>query len=120
MLVLTRKQQERIHIGEGITITVLKLKGSAVRLGIEAPAEVSVVRGELKFRDQNAHEIQESAIESEDPLAKLPAKPRQAVAREANWSSDASAVLQRVSRSEAEKLRGPLRKMLDQRVGMVG
>ena len=49
MLVLTRKYQEKIRIGDHITITVLKMKGKAVRLGIEAPSEVSVLRGELSF-----------------------------------------------------------------------
>src|SRR3989304_4485633 len=47
MLVLTRKQQEKIRIGDQIVITVLKMKGKAVRLGIEAPAEVPGLRGEL-------------------------------------------------------------------------
>ena len=42
MLVLTRKHQEKIRIGDHITITVLKTKGKSVRLGIEAPAEVPV------------------------------------------------------------------------------
>jgi len=49
MLVLTRKYQEKIRIGENITITVLRMKGKAVRLGIEAPSNVPVVRGELSF-----------------------------------------------------------------------
>jgi carbon storage regulator len=49
MLVLTRKYQEKIRIGENITITVLRMKGKAVRLGIEAPSDVPVVRGELTF-----------------------------------------------------------------------
>jgi carbon storage regulator len=49
MLVLTRKYQEKIHIGDNITITVLRTKGKAVRLGIEAPPEVPVIRGELAF-----------------------------------------------------------------------
>jgi carbon storage regulator CsrA len=49
MLVLTRKYQEKIRIGDNITITVLRTKGKAVRLGIEAPADVPVIRGELAF-----------------------------------------------------------------------
>jgi len=49
MLVLTRKQNEKIQIGDQITITVVKLKGKAVRLGIQAPPEMSVLRGELAF-----------------------------------------------------------------------
>ena len=50
MLVLTRKQSEKIRIGDDITITVLKTKGKGVRLGIEAPAHISVLRGELVFK----------------------------------------------------------------------
>ena len=52
MLVLTRKHQEKIRIGDHITITVLKTKGKTVRLGIEAPTEVPVIRGELSFEGQ--------------------------------------------------------------------
>jgi len=52
MLVLTRKYQEKIRIGNNITITVLRTKGKAVRLGIEAPADVPVIRGELSFQDE--------------------------------------------------------------------
>ena len=52
MLVLTRKYQEKIRIGNDITITVLRTKGKAVRLGIEAPSNVPVIRGELKFEEQ--------------------------------------------------------------------
>ena len=47
MLVLTRKQNEKICIGNEVTITVLRTKGKAVRLGIEAPAQISILRGEL-------------------------------------------------------------------------
>ena len=51
MLVLTRKTQERIHIGDNITISILKLKGNTVRIGIEAPRDVRVLRGELPTFD---------------------------------------------------------------------
>lgn len=47
MLVLSRKPNEEILIGENIKITVLKVKGNTVRIGIEAPAAVKVKRGEL-------------------------------------------------------------------------
>jgi carbon storage regulator CsrA len=47
MLVLTRKLQEKIRIGNDITITVLRVKGNTVRIGVEAPRDVRVVRGEL-------------------------------------------------------------------------
>ncbi len=47
MLVLTRKRQEQIRIGENITLTILRIKGNTVRVGIEAPRDVRVIRGEL-------------------------------------------------------------------------
>lgn len=50
MLVLTRKQGEVIQIGESITITVLRMKGKSVRLGIKAPHDFNVIRGELAFQ----------------------------------------------------------------------
>ncbi|MBC8352330.1 MAG: carbon storage regulator [Planctomycetes bacterium] len=51
MLVLTRKTQEQIHIGNNITISILKLKGNTVRIGIEAPRNIRVLRGELPTFD---------------------------------------------------------------------
>jgi carbon storage regulator CsrA len=56
MLVLTRKIGERIRIGDDITLVVTKMAGNRVTLGIEAPKDVRIVRGELEqfvdaFRD---------------------------------------------------------------------
>jgi carbon storage regulator len=47
MLVLTRKLMEKLYIGDDICVTVVRLEGGQVRLGIEAPREVNVVRAEL-------------------------------------------------------------------------
>ncbi|HHY39669.1 MAG TPA: carbon storage regulator CsrA [Syntrophaceticus sp.] len=47
MLVLTRKKGQSIVIAEKIKITVLDMKGDQVRLGIEAPQELSVYREEI-------------------------------------------------------------------------
>ncbi len=47
MLVLTRKLMEKLFIGDNICVTVVRLEGGQVRLGIEAPREVAVVRAEL-------------------------------------------------------------------------
>jgi carbon storage regulator CsrA len=52
MLVLSRKINQEIVIGENIKITVLKVKGNTVRLGIDAPREIHVVRGELAPKSQ--------------------------------------------------------------------
>jgi carbon storage regulator len=48
MLVLTRKEGERIQIGDKICVTVVRIVGGGVRLGVEAPPEVPVLRAELK------------------------------------------------------------------------
>jgi len=61
MLVLTRKLQEKIHIGDNITLTIVKVKGNTVRVGIEAPREVRIVRGELPQKEQPATEEEEAA-----------------------------------------------------------
>jgi len=47
MLVLTRKADQKIQIGPNITITVIEVKGRYVRLGIEAPRDVRIVRSEI-------------------------------------------------------------------------
>jgi carbon storage regulator len=47
MLVLSRKENERIKLGDSITVTVVRVTGDKVRLGIEAPANILVLREEL-------------------------------------------------------------------------
>lgn len=47
MLVLTRKPGETIRIGDDIVITISQLKGGRVRVGIDAPPEMGIRRGEL-------------------------------------------------------------------------
>jgi carbon storage regulator len=54
MLVLTRKVGERIHIGDDIILTIVRVQGDKVRLGIEAPLNVSIQREELRDRAQAA------------------------------------------------------------------
>ncbi len=47
MLVLSRRERERIKLGDSIIVTVIRVAGDRVRLGIEAPANVVVLRDEL-------------------------------------------------------------------------
>jgi carbon storage regulator len=47
MLVLTRRENERIVIDGRITVTVVRVEGNKIRLGIEAPLEVPIMREEL-------------------------------------------------------------------------
>lgn len=47
MLVLSRKESQRIQIGNNITITVIEIRGNKVRLGIDAPKNVAIDREEV-------------------------------------------------------------------------
>ncbi len=65
MLVLTRKTREQIQIGENVVITILKVKGQTVRVGIEAPRDVRVLRSELpKVETHDAATPAESVSET--------------------------------------------------------
>jgi len=54
MLVLSRKVGELIQLGNQITVTLVKIQGNTVRLGIEAPPSMTVVREELTKRATDA------------------------------------------------------------------
>ena len=51
MLVLSRKLNDEIVVGEDVVIRIVKIKGNTVRIGISAPQEVSIMRGELPRRE---------------------------------------------------------------------
>lgn len=55
MLVLSRKRDESIIIGDGIVITVVDIRGDKVRIGIDAPSEVPVHRQEVYEAIQREH-----------------------------------------------------------------
>jgi carbon storage regulator len=58
MLVLTRKIGEKVVIGNGITVTVVRSEGGRVRLGIDAPGDVRILRGELAcWMDSEAADV---------------------------------------------------------------
>ncbi len=71
MLVLSRRRDESIIIGEDIQVTVIDVRGDKVRLGIEAPSSICVHRKEL--REAIRRENEEAAA-----LRELPDVPRQA------------------------------------------
>ncbi|MFM7519979.1 MAG: carbon storage regulator [Planctomycetota bacterium] len=51
MLVLSRRQNERIRVGDTVVVTVVRVSGDKVRIGIEAPPHVKVLRDELPVDD---------------------------------------------------------------------
>jgi carbon storage regulator len=67
MLVLSRKESQRIRLGDSIVITIVKIAGDKVRIGIDAPGNVLVLRDELERRDQpGSHSIEPSAAPAAD------------------------------------------------------
>lgn len=51
MLVLSRKAKQSVQLGEEVRVVVLSVRGSTVRLGIEAPSSVRVVRDDAKRKE---------------------------------------------------------------------
>jgi len=67
MLVLSRKVGERILIGDQISIVIVRINGNAVRVGIDAPTDLSVIRAELKQRIERDKAVQDSAVQNPAP-----------------------------------------------------
>ena len=57
MLVLSRKESQRIRLGDSIVITIVKISGDKVRVGIEAPNNVLVLRDELEPRTEKEQQL---------------------------------------------------------------
>lgn len=75
MLVLSRKKNEAIHVGnDGIVITVVDIRGQQVRLGIEAPSDVPIRRKEIIHRDVPEHLLVSIESRRENRLRSMAAK----------------------------------------------
>ena len=61
MLVLSRKVGDRIVIDENIEVTVVRIRGNRVRLGVTAPRDILVTRPRLQKRSQEDHPEQQAA-----------------------------------------------------------
>ncbi|GAB6273891.1 MAG: carbon storage regulator CsrA [Peptococcaceae bacterium] len=73
MLVISRRPGEKIFLGQEIQITILEIKEGNVRLGIEAPPEVKILRGELyqAVREENIRAQQDLTPETKQDLVNL-------------------------------------------------
>lgn len=76
MLILSRRPGDSILIGDGIRIVVVECDRRGVRIGIEAPAEVSILRGEIvkQIADENVRAS--AAADGREWLDVLPVRPK--------------------------------------------
>ena len=49
MLILSRKESESIHLGDEIIVTIVRVNGDKVRIGVQAPSHVKILRTELEL-----------------------------------------------------------------------
>lgn len=66
MLVLSRKKDEKIIIGDSISVMVIEIRGDKVRLGIDAPRDVTVHRQEVYEAILKEREVKEDSAEMHD------------------------------------------------------
>lgn len=73
MLILARKLNESIMVGDDVEVVVIEIKGDQVKLGIRAPRNVAVHRTEIyrEIQEQNKEAAQTPAPESLDTIASL-------------------------------------------------
>lgn len=81
MLVLSRKIKQQIHIGDDIVLTILRLKGDAVQIGIEAPKNVRLLRAEIADRPANPTSLAATSAGSDRRDSARPATARYDTAR---------------------------------------
>lgn len=79
MLVLARKEDESIHIGDDIVIKVVSIENGIVKLGIDAPKDISIVRDELIQEIKKSNQAASKKSDSADieALSKLLGKTKQ-------------------------------------------
>ncbi len=110
MLVLTRKLNEQIQIGNDITITVVRVKGNTVRVGIDAPRDVRIVRAELPVEGEG--ELNTQAAERDGaPGQPGPVAPPAADSPEDEQARDARST-STSQPTPASQRRGPLNEVM--------
>jgi len=75
VLILTRRVGETVMIGEDVTVTVLRVKGNQVRLGVNAPKSISVQREEIFHRIKRESAESSEKVEKAETAEKAEAEP---------------------------------------------
>jgi carbon storage regulator len=76
MLVLSRKEGEQLMIGDNIVLTINRISGNRVAIGIEAPRDVRIVRGELERHEVAAGGSAPNAMSMDDTTVAVAGKPQ--------------------------------------------
>ena len=73
MLILSRKTDEKIKIGEDITLTIIEIRGDQVKIGVEAPKSVKVFRQEVfnAIKSENKSAAETTNVAGIDAITKL-------------------------------------------------
>ena len=61
MLILSRRESECIHLGDDIIVTIVRLNGDKVRIGVQAPSHIRILRNELEPKWQDPPPVQEQS-----------------------------------------------------------
>lgn len=61
MLILSRRESERVHLGDDIVLTIVRVNGDKVRIGVEAPAHVKILRTELELESKEQPPVTEQS-----------------------------------------------------------
>lgn len=69
MLVLSRKESEKIMLGDSIVVTIVRVSGDRVRVGIEAPSDVLILRHELGPEEQKSENKNDAQVENQKKVA---------------------------------------------------
>ncbi|MFO0905904.1 MAG: carbon storage regulator [Pirellulales bacterium] len=114
MLVLSRKAGEKVVIAGDITVTITRVAGGRVTLGIEAPSHVRVVRGELSAKGERREA--EADLTAESDLTAEPTSPR--AGQSTTEVSAQSGPLETSDRSlTAERQPASLERKMERRMG---